>query len=171
MSIVVGIVMGSDSDYPIVKKAAEVFDHFGVGFEMKVASAHRSPDVALRYARDAKSRGLKVIIGAAGAAAHLCGVLASSTPLPVIGIPVNATSLSGLDALYAMVQMPSGIPVATMAIDGAKNAALFAIQILSLSDPELAKRWQAYKDGLASEVERKNARLQEALKKDFPTLG
>ena len=159
----VGIVMGSDSDLKIMQDAVKVLRDFGVESELVVASAHRTPYKALQYAESAEERGIEVIIAGAGAAAHLGGVLAAVTPLPVIGVPINATALNGLDALYAMVQMPSGIPVATVAINGAKNAGILAAQILSVKEPELRKRLKAYKEKMAQEVEAKNQRVQEAV--------
>ena len=159
----VGIVMGSDSDLKIMQDAVKVLRDFGVESELVVASAHRTPYKALQYAETAEERGIEVIIAGAGAAAHLGGVLAAVTPLPVIGVPINATALNGLDALYAMVQMPSGIPVATVAINGAKNAGILAAQILSVKDPELRKQLKAYKEKMAQEVELKNQRVQEAV--------
>lgn len=159
----VGIVMGSDSDLKIMQDAVKVLRDFGVESELVVASAHRTPYKALQYAETAEERGIEVIIAGAGAAAHLGGVLAAVTPLPVIGVPINATALNGLDALYAMVQMPSGIPVATVAINGAKNAGILAAQILSVKDPELRKQLKSYKEKMAQEVEVKNQRVQEAV--------
>ena len=159
----VGIVMGSDSDLKIMSDCAKVLRKFGVEYEMIVASAHRTPQKALEYAQTAEERGLKVIIAGAGAAAHLGGVLAAVTTLPVIGVPINATALNGVDALYAMVQMPSGIPVATVAINGAKNAGILAAQMLALSDKELSNKLKAYKEEMAAEVEVKNQRVQEAV--------
>ena len=159
----VGIVMGSDSDLKIMQDAVKVLRDFGVESELVVASAHRTPYKALQYAETAEERGIEVIIAGAGAAAHLGGVLAAVTPLPVIGVPINATALNGLDALYAMVQMPSGIPVATVAINGAKNAGILAAQILSVKDLELRKQLKAYKEKMAQEVEVKNQRVQEAV--------
>ena len=159
----VGIVMGSDSDLKIMQDAVKVLRDFGVESELVVASAHRTPYKALQYAETAEERSIEVIIAGAGAAAHLGGVLAAVTPLPVIGVPINATALNGLDALYAMVQMPSGIPVATVAINGAKNAGILAAQILSVKDPELRKQLKAYKEKMAQEVELKNQRVQEAV--------
>ena len=159
----VGIVMGSDSDLKIMQDAVKVLRDFGVESELVVASAHRTPYKALQYAETAEERGIEVIIAGAGAAAHLGGVLAAVTPLPVIGVPINATALNGLDALYAMVQMPSGIPVATVAINGAKNAGILAAQILSVKDSELRKQLKAYKEKMAQEVEVKNQRVQEAV--------
>ncbi len=159
----VGIVMGSDSDLKIMQDAVKVLRDFGVESELVVASAHRTPYKALQYAETAEERGIEVIIAGAGAAAHLGGVLAAVTTLPVIGVPINATALNGLDALYAMVQMPSGIPVATVAINGAKNAGILAAQILSVKEPELRKQLKAYKEKMAQEVEAKNQRVQEAV--------
>ncbi len=159
----VGIVMGSDSDLKIMQDAVKVLRDFGVESELVVASAHRTPYKALQYAETAEERGIEVIIAGAGAAAHLGGVLAAVTPLPVIGVPINATALNGLDALYAMVQMPSGIPVATVAINGAKNAGILAAQIISVKEPELRKQLKAYKEKMAQEVEAKNQRVQEAV--------
>lgn len=161
----VGIVMGSDSDFDVMVKAAQVLDEFGVPYEMVVASAHRTTDKALAFASEAEGRGIQVIIAGAGAAAHLPGVLAAKTVLPVIGVPINATALSGIDALYAIVQMPSGIPVATVAIDGAKNAGLLAIQILSTIDTELREKMHAYKLEMSAGVEKKNDSVQEKLRK------
>ncbi len=159
----VGIVMGSDSDLKIMADCAKVLKKFGIEYEMIVASAHRTPYKALEYAQTAEERGLEVIIAGAGAAAHLGGVLAAATVLPVIGVPINATPLAGVDALYAMVQMPSGIPVATMAINGAKNAGIFAVQILAAKDPVLRKRLHDYKDEMAAQVEEKNKRVQDTV--------
>ena len=155
------IIMGSDSDWPVMKKAAETLREFNVGFEVYVASAHRSTDQALELAREAAGRGIEVIIAGAGAAAHLPGVLAAQTPLPVIGVPLNATSLQGMDALCAIVQMPSGIPVATVAIDGAKNAALLAVQILGLKNRDLREKFIRFKEKMAAEVAVKNGKIQE----------
>ena len=159
----VGIVMGSDSDLKIMADCAKVLKKFGIEYEMIVASAHRTPYKALEYAETAEERGLEVIIAGAGAAAHLGGVLAAATVLPVIGVPINATPLAGVDALYAMVQMPSGIPVATMAINGAKNAGIFAVQILAAKDLVLRKRLHDYKDEMAAQVEEKNKRVQDTV--------
>lgn len=152
--------MGSDSDLPILEPALQTWQQFGIVCEVLVASAHRTPDKVHEFAAGAAGRGVKVIIAAAGAAAHLPGVIASYTTLPVIGVPVNSTSIGGLDALLSIVQMPAGIPVATMAINGAKNAALFAIQILAVASPELNNRLETYRQTMADEVEQKNARLQ-----------
>ena len=136
----VGIVMGSDSDWPLVKKACDTLDKFGVPYETRVISAHRTPEVAIEYSKSAEGRGIKVVIAAAGGAAHLGGVLAAGTVLPVIGIPVAGGALNGLDALYATVQMPSGVPVACVAIGGAKNAAIYATQILGATMPEYREK-------------------------------
>jgi 5-(carboxyamino)imidazole ribonucleotide mutase len=149
---VVGIIMGSDSDLPVMEKAFDVCKEFSVPFEVRVISAHRTPLVMKEYGETASKRGLKVIIAGAGGAAHLAGVAASFTTLPIIGVPVQGKSLNGLDSLLSMVQMPPGVPVATVAIDGAKNAALLAIQILALSDKVLAKKFSDYKVKMAKEV-------------------
>ena len=157
------IVIGSDSDWPIMKPAVETLKKFGVEAEVTVASAHRTPAKVEELATTAPARGVRVFIAAAGGAAHLAGVLASHTTLPVIGVPVNATPLNGMDALLATVQMPSGIPVAAMAINGAKNAALFAVQILALADETLAKKLKEHRANLAKEVEQKAARVDAQL--------
>lgn len=157
------IVIGSDSDWPIMKPAVETLKKFGVEAEVTVASAHRTPAKVEELATTAPARGVRVFIAAAGGAAHLAGVLASHTTLPVIGVPVNATPLNGMDALLATVQMPSGIPVAAMAINGAKNAALFAVQILALANETLAKKLKEHRANLAKEVEQKAARVEEQL--------
>ena len=143
----VGIVMGSDSDWPVMKSCAETFKRFGVPYEAKVLSAHRTPDAALDYAASAQERGIKVLIGAAGGAAHLAGVLAAKTELPVLAVPMPSKHLQGLDSLLAMVQMPGGIPVATFAIGeaGATNAALFSVAMLALDDAELARRLSEFR--------------------------
>lgn len=156
------IIMGSDSDLPTMEETAKILTEFGVPFEMRISSAHRSPKRTAQLAKEAAGRGVRLIIAAAGMAAHLAGVIAAETILPVIGVPMGGGALSGVDALYAMVQMPGGIPVATMAIgkSGAKNAALFAVQILALSEPELAAKFVAYREQMALEVEQKDAALQ-----------
>ena len=156
------IVMGSDSDLPTMEEAAKILTEFGVPFEMRISSAHRSPARTAKLAGEAASRGIQLIIAAAGMAAHLAGVIAAETTLPVIGVPMGGGPLSGMDALYATVQMPGGIPVATMAIGraGAKNAGLFAVQILSLSNPALHAKFAAYRAQMAVEVEQKDAALQ-----------
>lgn len=159
----VGIVMGSDSDWPLVKKAAETLESFGVAYEKRVISAHRTPEEAIDYSKTAEERGLKVIIAAAGGAAHLGGVLASSTTLPIIGIPVAGGALNGLDALYATVQMPSGVPVATVAVGsaGPTNAALLAVQILGTFDNDLRDKFRAFKAELKAKVAKANDRINE----------
>lgn len=157
----VGIVMGSDSDWPLVKKACETLDQFGVAYETRVISAHRTPETAIDYSKTAQARGLKVIIAAAGGAAHLGGVLAAGTVLPVIGIPVAGGALNGLDALYATVQMPAGVPVATVACGsaGPVNAALLAVQILGTADPALREKFALYKEELKKRVAAANDRI------------
>jgi phosphoribosylamine--glycine ligase len=157
----IGIVMGSDSDLPVMQGCADFLKKMEIPYEITVASAHRSPARAMEYAGSAKERGLKIIIAAAGMAAHLAGVLAAHTTLPVIGVPVDSSSLNGLDALLSTVQMPPGVPVATMGIGkaGAKNAAILAAQILALTDDKLAGRLVAFKDEMAREVEEKAQRL------------
>lgn len=157
--------MGSDTDYPVMSEAVKILDKFGVAHEVEIVSAHRTPARAHEYATTAASRGLKVLIAAAGAAAHLAGVIAANTTLPVIGVPMGTSSLNGLDALLATVQMPGGIPVATMAIDkaGAVNAAIFAAEILGTSDPVIARKLAEHKEDLARSVAEKNARLKQQL--------
>jgi len=157
----VGILMGSDSDLPVMRQAVAVLDRLGIPCEVSVLSAHRTPDRAAAYSREAAARGLKVIIAGAGVAAHLAGVLAAHTPLPVIGVPIKSGALQGLDALLSTVQMPPGVPVATVAVNGAKNAGILAAQIIGAGDPEIRARVEQFKAGLAAEVEAKNARLQE----------
>jgi 5-(carboxyamino)imidazole ribonucleotide mutase len=159
------IVMGSDSDLQVMEETTKVLKAFGVPFEMRISSAHRSPKKTSTLVSGAAGRGIKIIIAAAGVAAHLAGVVAAETILPVVAVPMQGGALNGLDALYSMVQMPGGVPVATMAIGkaGAKNAALFAVQILALADPSLADRLGAYKERLASEVEEKDQALQRSL--------
>lgn len=158
---IVSVVMGSDSDLPIMTEATKILEEFGIAYELILTSAHRTPLRTTKFAISAAKRGIKVIIVGAGAAAHLAGVIASQTPLPVIGIPIDATSLQGLDALLSTVQMPGGIPVATMAIGkaGAKNAALFAIRILALEDKEIGVKLASYIKKMAADVERKHKNL------------
>ena len=158
----VSIVMGSDSDLEVMREAAKALDDFGIPYEMDITSAHRSPARTSEFARQAAGRGIKVIIAGAGGAAHLAGVIAAETTLPVIGVPMPSSSLQGLDALLATVQMPAGIPVATLAIGkaGATNAGILAAQILALSDPALAKKMAAHKEKLARGVEEKSNRLK-----------
>ena len=148
---IVGVVMGSDSDWPTMKEAADVLTEFGISFEKQVVSAHRTPDVMAEYGVTARERGLKIIIAGAGGAAHLPGMLASYTTLPVIGVPVKTTALGGLDSLYSIVQMPNGVPVATVAIGKAKNAGLLAIRMLGMDNPELAEKLEKYHIRMADE--------------------
>ena len=157
----VAIVMGSDSDMPIMKKAAEFLDQMGIDFEMTIISAHREPDVFFEYAKTAEEKGFKVIIAGAGMAAHLPGMCAAIFPMPVIGIPMHTTSLGGRDSLYSIVQMPSGIPVATVAINGGANAGILAAKILAVSDPELLAKLKAYSAEMKDGVLKKDAKLQE----------
>jgi 5-(carboxyamino)imidazole ribonucleotide mutase len=158
-ALLVGIIMGSDSDWPTLKTAADVCAEFGVPCEVRVVSAHRMPDDMARYAKSAHQRGLQVIIAGAGGAAHLPGMVASHTPLPVIGVPVESKSLKGLDSLLSMVQMPGGVPVATVAIGGGRNAGLLAVQILATSDDRLRARVMHFKAQLAAESRAKSKRL------------
>ncbi len=162
----VGILMGSDSDLPVMEKAAELLTLFGVPFEMDICSAHRLPEKTAKYAQTARERGIEVLICAAGMAAHLAGVVASHTTLPVIGVPVRSGALKGLDALYATVQMPPGIPVATVSIDGSKNSAYLALSILSIKHPELAERLEQFRKSTRDELEAKSLALQERLHKN-----
>lgn len=163
----VSIVMGSDSDMPVMSKAAAVLDEFGIEYEMTIISAHREPDVFFEYANTAEERGIKVIIAGAGMAAHLPGMCAAIFPMPVIGIPMHTTSLGGRDSLYSIVQMPSGIPVATVAINGGQNAGILAAKILAVSDPELLDKLKAYKEGLKESVIAKDRKLKEVGYKDY----
>jgi len=168
----VGIVMGSDSDLPVMKDAAAVLDELGVASEVVISSAHRVPDKTADYARTAVERGLAVIIAGAGGAAHLPGVIAAHTPLPVIGVPVKSGALNGVDALYAIVQMPAGVPVATVGINGAKNAGILAAQIIGATNPEVRLRVVAYKEKLARQVKEKDALLAElGIEKYLKRLG
>jgi len=155
-----GIIMGSDSDLPVMQEAAAALDELGAAYELTIVSAHRTPERLYEYARTAAERGLDVIIAGAGGAAHLPGMVASLTPLPVIGVPVKTKSLSGLDSLLSIVQMPGGVPVATVAINGARNAGLLAAQILAVSDPELRRRIADFKRKLRETVEEKASRLE-----------
>ena len=152
MSVQVGIIMGSQSDWPTMKAAAEMLDQLGIAYEAKIVSAHRTPDRLWDYGKTAVTRGLKVIIAGAGGAAHLPGMMASKTRLPVIGVPVQTKALAGVDSLYSILQMPKGYPVATMAIGGAANAGLMAAAILALQDPALAQRLDAWRDALSSSI-------------------
>ena len=164
MSAKVAIVMGSDNDFEIMEKAYEVLKDFCVESEVIVASAHRTPYRALKYAEEAKDRGIKVIIAGAGAAAHLGGVLAAVTTLPVIGVPIDATPLKGVDSLYSIVQMPSGVPVASVAINGAKNAGILALQILALSDDNIQNKLIEFKEKMAQEVIEKSEKVNKKIK-------
>ncbi|HIZ08671.1 MAG TPA: 5-(carboxyamino)imidazole ribonucleotide mutase [Candidatus Eubacterium avistercoris] len=157
----VGIVMGSDSDMPVMAKAAEILEKLGIDYEMTIISAHREPDVFFEYAKSAESKGFKVIIAGAGKAAHLPGMCAAIFPMPVIGIPMKTSDLGGVDSLYSIVQMPSGIPVATVAINGGANAGILAAKILAVSDSELLDRVKAYSVELKEQVQEKDAKLQE----------
>lgn len=156
----VGIVMGSDSDMPIMAKAAEILEEFGISYEIKIISAHREPEIFYEYAKTAEEKGFKVIIAGAGMAAHLPGMCAAIFPMPVIGIPMHTTSLGGRDSLYSIVQMPSGIPVATVAINGGANAGLLAAKILATSDPELLAKLKDYSKKLKDQVVAKDEKLQ-----------
>lgn len=164
----VGIVMGSDSDMPVMAKAADILEELGVSYEMKIISAHREPVVFFEYAKTAEERGFKVIIAGAGMAAHLPGMCAAIFPMPVIGIPMHTTSLGGRDSLYSIVQMPSGIPVATVAINGGANAGLLAAKILATSDSSLLARLKDYAVKLKEQVMAKDAKLQETGYRGYP---
>lgn len=153
--------MGSDSDLPVMESAADVLDEFDVSYEMRVLSAHRTPGVMKEYAENAHQRGVKVIVAGAGGAAHLPGMIAASSPLPVIGVPVKTSKLNGVDSLLSIVQMPGGVPVGTVAINAADNAALLALQILGTDDPELREKMLEYKDDLIGKVEDMDSRVQE----------
>lgn len=161
MTALVGIVLGSDSDLPLMKDAVKTLDKFGIPYELSISSAHRAPDKTAEYARTAESRGLQVIIAAAGLAAHLPGVIAAHTILPVIGVPVKSGALDGVDALYSIAQMPPGIPVASVAINGAKNAAILATQVVARTDDTVREKLHLFKEELAREVETKDARVKE----------
>ncbi len=163
----VGIVMGSDSDMAVMSKAAEVLDEFGIDYEMHIISAHREPDIFFDWAKSCEKNGVKVIIAGAGMAAHLPGMCAALFPLPVIGIPMHTTSLGGRDSLYSIVQMPSGIPVATVAINGGKNAGLLAVKMLAVSDDALLGKLKEYTEKMKNELEAKDARLQETGYKNY----
>ncbi|WP_130837106.1 5-(carboxyamino)imidazole ribonucleotide mutase [Lachnoclostridium sp. Marseille-P6806] len=163
----VAIVMGSDSDMGVMSKAAEVLDQFGISYEMRIISAHREPELFFEWARGAEKRGVRVIIAGAGMAAHLPGMCAALFPLPVIGVPMHTSSLGGRDSLYSIVQMPSGIPVATVAIGGGKNAGILAAKILAVSNPELLEKLRHFSGEMQAEVEKKDARLQENGYQDY----
>lgn len=157
----VGIVMGSDSDMPIMAQAADVLKELGIAFEMTIISAHREPDIFFHYAKSAEGKGIQVIIAGAGKAAHLPGMCAAIFPMPVIGIPMKTSDLGGVDSLYSIVQMPSGIPVATVAINGGKNAGILAAKILATSDPKLLERLKAYSEKMKDEVVAKDEKLSQ----------
>ncbi|AFK22113.1 5-(carboxyamino)imidazole ribonucleotide mutase [Pyrococcus sp. ST04] len=157
----VGIIMGSDSDLPVMKEAAKVLEEFGVEYEITIVSAHRTPERMYEYAKKARERGIEVIIAGAGGAAHLPGMTASITTLPVIGVPVKSRALNGLDSLLSIVQMPAGVPVATVAINNAKNAALLALRILSIKYPEIAEKLEKYREDMRKTVEEKAKKLEE----------
>jgi 5-(carboxyamino)imidazole ribonucleotide mutase len=159
------MVMGSDSDLPVMEEAAKILRQFGVPFEMRISSAHRCPDRTAQLSAEAEGRGVKIIIAGAGVAAHLAGVMAAGTILPVIGVPIAGGAINGIDALYSTVQMPGGIPVATVAIGraGAKNAGILAVQMLSLSDASLVRKLKEFRESMAREVEAKDRELQEKL--------
>ena len=161
MKPIVSIIMGSTSDLPVMEKVAKLLDELHVPFEMNALSAHRTPEAVETFAKGAKERGIKVIIAAAGMAAALPGVIAANTTLPVIGVPVKGSVLDGVDALYSIIQMPPGIPVATVAINGAMNAAILAVQMLSLSDEALASQFAVYKENLKKKIEKANEELKE----------
>ena len=158
--IKIGIIMGSDSDLPVMKEAAVVLEQLNIKYELTIVSAHRTPDRLMSYAKDASLRGIEVIIAGAGGAAHLPGMVASFTHLPVIGVPVKSKTMSGLDSLYSIVQMPPGVPVATVAINGAKNAGLLAAQILGVADPSIKHSIAEYKHSMKVEVEEKAQKLE-----------
>ncbi|MCD8216555.1 MAG: 5-(carboxyamino)imidazole ribonucleotide mutase [Clostridiales bacterium] len=163
----VGIVMGSDSDMPVMSKAAEILDKLGIDYEMRIISAHREPDIFFDYAKNAEERGYKVIIAGAGKAAHLPGMCAALFPMPVIGIPMKTSDLGGVDSLYSIVQMPSGIPVATVAINGGANAGILAAKILATGDPEILERLKAYSEELKDQVVAKDEKLQQTGWKEY----
>ena len=163
----VGIVMGSDSDMPIMAKAAEILDKFGIDYEMTIISAHREPDIFFEWAKSAEEKGIKVIIAGAGKAAHLPGMCAALFPMPVVGIPMKTSDLGGVDSLYSIVQMPSGIPVATVAINGGKNAGILAAKILATSDPELLAKLKAYSEEMKNEVAGQDEKLQKLGHKEY----
>ena len=168
MTPIVSIIMGSTSDLPVMEKAAQLLNDMHVPFEMNALSAHRTPEAVEQFAKQAAGRGIKVIIAAAGMAAALPGVIAANTTLPVIGVPVKGSVLDGVDALYSIIQMPPGIPVATVAINGAMNAAILAVQMLALSDENLAKAFAEYKEGLKKKIPKANEDLK-AVKYEYKT--
>jgi 5-(carboxyamino)imidazole ribonucleotide mutase len=164
----VGILMGSDSDLPVMEKAAEVLGEMDVPFEMDISSAHRLPEKTADYARTARQRGIEVLIAGAGMAAHLAGVVAAHTTLPVIGVPLKSGALEGVDALYSTVQMPPGVPVATVAIDGARNAAYLACAILSIKYPEVADKLEAFREKTRKSLEEKSESLKQRVGRSIP---
>lgn len=168
MTPIVSIIMGSTSDLPVMEKAAQLLNDMHVPFEMNALSAHRTPETVEEFAKNASQRGIKVIIAAAGMAAALPGVIAANTTLPVIGVPIKGSVLDGMDAMYSIIQMPPGIPVATVAINGAMNAAILAVQMLALSDENLAQTFAAYKEGLKNKIVKANEDLK-AVKYDYKT--
>ncbi len=159
----VAIVMGSDSDWPVMEAAADAVEEFGVAWEARVVSAHRTPEDMVAFAREAAGRGVEVIVAGAGGAAHLPGMIASLTPLPVVGVPVAITKLDGTDSLLSIVQMPAGVPVAPVALDGGRNAGLLAVRILAATDPALRERMERFQETLAEQARAKDGRLQERL--------
>jgi 5-(carboxyamino)imidazole ribonucleotide mutase len=163
----VGIIMGSDSDLPIMQEAAKILEYFEIEFEVSVVSAHRTPERLFMYSKEAEKRGIRVIIAGAGGAAHLPGMVASITPLPVIGVPVKSASLEGMDSLLSIVQMPGGIPVATVAINGAKNAGILAAEILGVKYKEIRQKIKAFKKELKAEVEKKAENLEKLEFKEY----
>lgn len=158
---VIGIIMGSDSDLSVMQKAAKTLDEFGIAYELTIISAHRTPEKMIEYTRSAKERGLKVLIAGAGWAAALPGMIAAMTTLPVIGVPLSSKYFGGMDALYSIVMTPPGVPVATVAVDGAQNAALLAMKILGVEDKELSDKLQAYSDSMRDKVEAKAAKIED----------
>ena len=167
MDVKVGIIMGSDSDLPVMSKAAEILDELQVPYELTIVSAHRTPDRLCEYAKTAEAKGLKVIIAGAGGAAHLPGMTAAMTVLPVIGVPVQTKALGGVDSLYSIVQMPSGIPVATVAINGGANAGILAAKILATSDAELLAKLKEYAESLKNDVVKKAEKLEQVGYKEY----
>ena len=163
----VGIVMGSDSDMPVMAKAAEILDKFGIDYEMTIISAHREPDIFFDLAKSAEEKGIKVIIAGAGKAAHLPGMCAALFPMPVVGIPMKTSDLGGVDSLYSIVQMPSGIPVATVAINGGANAGILAAKILATSDPELLAKLKNYSEEMKNDVVKKEDKLESIGYKEY----
>jgi 5-(carboxyamino)imidazole ribonucleotide mutase len=161
MKPLVSIIMGSTSDMPVMEKACKFFDEMQVPFEVNALSAHRTPDAVEQFAKGAKERGIKVIIAGAGMAAALPGVIAASTTLPVIGVPIKGSVLDGIDAMFSIIQMPPGIPVATVGVNGAQNAAILAVEIMALADEELAQKFADYKAGLSQKIEKANKELAE----------